>query len=163
LHKVRFYIKPWCDILNYTLMPNHFHFTIYSDIRTIATKKKGNQVRNVLSEGFRNLLSSYSQAINKQNKTTGSLFQQNTKSKYLDESINYASIAFHYVHQNALNAGLVSKMEEWEYSSFRDYIGFRNGTLCNKKLAFELLDLNEETFYKDSYAVIDKGLIKKIY
>src|SRR5829696_1463914 len=90
LYKVRYYIKPTCDILAYTLMPNHFHFVVHADSRTIQTKKKGNYDINILSEGLRNLLSSYTQAINKQNKTTGSLFQQNTKAKCLnDGNIHY--------------------------------------------------------------------------
>jgi hypothetical protein len=119
--------------------------------------------RNVLSEGIRNLLSSYTHAINKQNTTSGSLFQQNSKSKCLnDGSVNYAPVAFHYVHQNAFKAGLVSKLEDWEYSSFRDYAGIRDGTLCNKSLAYQLLDLNDETFYKDSYALINTELLNKI-
>ncbi len=164
LKKVRSYIKECCDIIAYTLMPNYSHFVIYADIRTIQFKKRVNQEINVLSEGFRNLLCSYAQAVNKKNKTTGSLFQQNTKSKCLnDGSINHAQIAFHYIHHNAVKAGLVRRMEEWEYLSFKDYARLRNGTLCNKELAFQLLDLNEETFYKDSYGVIINELINKIF
>ena len=68
LKKVRYYIRQWCDIFAYSLMPNHFHFLISADFRTIQTKTKSNQEKNVLSEGFKNLLSSYSQAINKQNR-----------------------------------------------------------------------------------------------
>lgn len=53
-----------------------------------------------------------------------------------------------------MKAGIVRKMEDWDYSSFKDYSGFRNGTLCNQTLAFELLDLRRESFYEDSYRVI---------
>jgi len=53
-------------------------------------------------------------------------------------------------------------MEDWEYSSFKDYAGIRNGSLCIKNLAFELLDLIEENFYKDSYAIISNELINKL-
>lgn len=163
LHKVIRYIKPCCDILAYSLMPNHFRFLIHADLRTIQTKKKGNAERNVLSEGLRNLLSSYAQAINKQNKTTGSLFQQNTKSRcIIDSGINYGSMAFHYIHQGAYRAGFVDRMEDWEYSSFKDYAGLRNGSLCNKALAFDLLNLGRETFYEDSYTLIDDNLICNI-
>lgn len=58
---------------------------------------------------------------------------------------------------------LVKKMEEWDYSSFKDYAGLRNGTLCSKALAFELLDLNEERFYQDSYRVISNDALKYIF
>lgn len=165
LQKIRKYILPHCDILNYCLMPNHFHLLISTDHRSTQTKRIGNNDRNVLSEGFRNLLSSYSKGINKQNAVTGSLFQQNTHSVSLHEgSINYGSTCFHYIHQNPLKARLVSKMEDWPYSSFKDFVGARNGSLCNKHLAFELLDLNPKRFYEDSYKVIDdNNLLNKIF
>ncbi len=59
-----------------------------------------------------------------------------------------------------LVAKMVSKMEDWEYSSFKDYCGFRNGTLANKELAIQLLDLNMKTFYEDSYKIIDDDELK---
>ncbi len=48
-------------------------------------------------------------------------------------------------------------MEDWEYSSFRDYLGLRNGTLTNKELAIQLLDLDMNRFYEDSYGIINDG------
>ncbi|HET9747154.1 MAG TPA: transposase [Chitinophagaceae bacterium] len=155
LNKVRRFIMPYCDILSYSLMPNHFHFLIHSDERTIQTKEIRGQQKNVLSEGIRLLLSSYTQAINKQNKSSGSLFQQNTKATPIVKgSIHYELTIFHYIHQNAYRARLVKKMEDWEFSSFPDYCGIRNGTLCNKELAIKLLGLNMNTFYEDSYKAI---------
>ena len=155
LKKVRRYILPYCNILSYSLMPNHFHFLFYSDERTIATKTIRAQDKNVLSEGIRLLLISYAQAINKQNKFSGSLFQQNTKARPIVKgSRNYDLTVFHYIHQNPYQAKLVAKMEDWEYSSFADYSGKRNGTLCNRELAIKLLGLNKKTFYEDSYKAI---------
>jgi len=155
LKKVRGYLLPYCDILSYTLMPNHFHFLIHSDERTIINKTIRFQPKNVLSEGIRVLLSSYTQAINKQNQTSGSLFQQNTKAQPIVKgSRNYDITVFHYIHQNPYRANLVSKMEDWEYSSFADYCGKRNGSLCNRELAIKLLGLNMKTFYEDSYKAI---------
>jgi REP element-mobilizing transposase RayT len=155
LKKVRRFILPYCDILGYCLMPNHFHFLIRSGERTTATKNIAGKEKNILSEGIRLLLSSYTQAINKQNNFTGSLFQQNTRAiPIVKGSRNYDQICLHYIHQNPIKSKLVDKMEEWEYSSFRDYCGKRNGTLCNKNLALNILDLNLKTFYEDSYRQI---------
>ena len=155
LAKVRKFVMPYCDKLSYTLMPNHFHFFVHSDERTINKKEIRGKERNVLSEGIRLLLSSYTQAINKQNKSSGSLFQQNTKATPIVKgSINYELTVFHYIHQNAYRAKLVDKMEDWEYSSFPDYCGKRNGSLCNRELAIKLLGLNMSTFYEDSYKAI---------
>jgi len=162
IEKVRKFIQPYCDILAWCLMPNHFHFQVNSDKRTVQTKTIGGSQRNVLAEGIRNLLSSYTQAINNQNDTTGSLFQQNTKAKpIISKGSNlYYRTCFHYIHQNPMKAKLVDKMEDWEYSSFKDYCGKRNGTLANKELAIQLLDLDMNTFYKDSYEIINDEDLK---
>jgi hypothetical protein len=102
------------------------------------------------------LLSSYSKAINKQEGRTGNLFQQKTRAKCVSESKNDAPrTVFHYIHQNPMKAGLVNRMEDWEYSSFRDYLGLRNGTLCKKELAKQFLDLDLDAIHRDSYEVIN--------
>ncbi|MGK2861971.1 MAG: transposase [Chitinophagaceae bacterium] len=164
LEKVRKFILPHCNILAYCLMPNHFHFLISADNRTVVTKLIANQNRNILSEGIRNLLHTYTKAINKQNNSTGSLFQQNTKAKCLSEgSSSYEYICMNYIHQNPMKANLVEKMEDWDYSSFKDYCDLRNGTLCNKNLAAQLLDINMKTFYDDSYRLIDETDINILY
>jgi REP-associated tyrosine transposase len=163
LQKVRKFMLPHCDILAFCLMPNHFHFLISADNRTIATKSIAGKEKNILSEGIRSLLSSYTQAINKQNNSTGSLFQQNTKAKNLyDGSKSHDLLCFHYIHQNPMKAKLVEKMEAWEYSSFKDYCGLRNGTLCNKELAIKLLAINIKAFYTDSYRIINDDDLKDI-
>jgi len=163
LKKVRRYVLPYCNILSYSLMPNHFHFLIHADERTIATKTIRDHAKNVLSEGIRLLLSSYTQAINKQNKSSGSLFQQNTKAQSIVKgSRNYDLTVFHYIHQNPYRANLVGRMEDWEFSSFKDYCGQRDGTLCNKELAIKLLGLNMKTFYEDSYRAIGIDVINDI-
>lgn len=163
LRKVRLQVLPFCDILAYCLMPTHFHFLIYSDKRTTSTKFIAGAEKNVLSEGIKTLLSSYTQAINKQNQTTGSLFQQNTKAKSISKGSKlYDFICLHYIHQNPLKARLVKKIEDWTYSSFPDYCGLRNGTLCDKKQAIQLLDINMKTFYEDSYRIINDDDLKNI-
>lgn len=149
IKKLRVHLSKHLEILAYTLMPNHFHLLV-------STKRNFDQ--KAYSNDLRVLLSSYTRAINKQERRTGSLFQQNTKSKSLrvDQDGNYPFTCFHYIHQNPMKAGMVVKMEDWSYSSFLDFIGKRNGTLCNKEMAINLLDLPIKTqeFYKQSYDVV---------
>ncbi|PZF73973.1 hypothetical protein DN068_06445 [Taibaiella soli] len=64
----------------------------------------------------------------------------------------------HYIHQNPIRAGLVNRLEDWEYSSFKDYAGLRNGTLCNKEMLMTITGYNVSTFYTDSYALIKQHL-----
>lgn len=159
LRKIKKYIKPHCDILSYCLMPNHFNLLIYANQNTV---KKNLKDKNLLSEGFRHLLSSYAKAINIQENRVGSLFTQNTHSKIISNKTNQALTCLMYIHQNPVRCGLVKNMGNWLYSSYRDYCGLRNGTICNRDLAFELLDLKIENFYPQSW-LISKDDLKSIF
>ncbi len=48
---------------------------------------------------------------------------------------DYCSQCFSYIHQNPVAAGLVKHPGDWQFSSYLDYAGLRNGNLCNNKLA----------------------------
>ncbi len=145
LRLLRKLILPQCDLLAYCLMPNHFHLLIHTDERVGQFTKQGGLFLDPVTNGLRKLLSGYARVFNKKYNRTGSLFRQKTKSKLLtDESFvvnattsieDYCRNCFIYVHQNPWKAGLVSRLEEWVYSSFRDFAGLRNGTLCNKEMA----------------------------
>ena len=164
LTKVKKHLHPHCDILAWCLMPNHFHFLIHANTHTIKIVKQNPIAINALTEGIRLLLSSYTQGINKQNNTTGNLFQQKTKCKCIsDGDKNYGYTTFQYIHQNPVKANLVSKLEDWEFSSFADYATLRNGNLCSKDLAFSLFELNKEFFLADSYKELPDDLLRKIF
>ncbi len=74
-------ISPCCEILAWALMPNHFHFLIYANDKSVRLIKDGSFQRQKFSQGIKQLLSSYAKAINKQEGLTGSLFQQKNKSQ----------------------------------------------------------------------------------
>jgi putative transposase len=158
LEKINTHIKPFCDILLWCLMPNHFHFLIHANEQSIIEKKVGGNTLQQLTSGFKITLSSYSNSLNKKDGKSGNLFQQKTKAKVI-EGKEYPLTVFHYIHQNAYKAKLVSKIEGWPYSSFPDFAGFRNGRLCNKQLSINLLEINMEMFYEDSYKIIDDDLM----
>ncbi|CAN0177952.1 unnamed protein product [Chrysoparadoxa australica] len=46
-------------------------------------------------------------------------------------------------------------MEDWKYSSFQEYTDPSRNKICDKKLAYKLLEINEEVFYEESYKIID--------
>lgn len=162
LQKVRDSIRPHCELLAYCLMPNQFHFLLLATADALKTKLIGGVEKNVLSEGFKSVLSSYTQAINRQEGRTGSLFTQNTKAKELSGP-DYGFTCFQYIHQNPARAGLVKRLEDWEFSSFQDYAGLRNGTLCEQLRAKSLLDLAKIRFYKESYKAFNTGLLPGIW
>ena len=103
------------DVVAYCLMPTHYHVL-------------GHTKSDDLSRQMQSLLLAYTKAINVRFKRTGSLFQGRFKAKMVTSN----EVLLHltrYIHLNPVAVGLVSKAEDWEYSSYRDYLGIRNGTL----------------------------------
>lgn len=169
IKKIREQLFPCADIISYCLMPNHFHIIIHANNRSIIERKSfGGKPMQEFAYRIGLLLSSYSQAINKQNKTSGSLFQQKTKAKILSEVVNdtyqsYLENCFFYVHNNPLDAGLVKNLRNWPYSSYIDYTGERNGTLSNMELFYTLTGLNSRDIVNRLYCNYNEELVQIFY
>lgn len=148
-------IKPYCEILGWCLMPNHFHFLV-ATTETSCSDKLGfaGKTMQVLPYRIGVLLSSYSQLMNKQNGTIGSLFQQKTKSKLIPDYIDIIR-CLHYIHQNPVRAGLVNELDTWIHSSFGQYTGLSTGDLCNTDLLFELTGYKKSDFLNITSPVIE--------
>jgi putative transposase len=115
--------------------------------------------KRTLNDSIGILLRSYTRAINKQENMSGSLFRNPTHAECLTTpqgitpsffntvfgaQINvripekeYPQACFNYIHQNPVKAQLVAQPEDWEFSSYPDYCGARNGNLINKERAKE--------------------------
>jgi putative transposase len=124
-----------------------------------------------LSKVIGKTLSSYTQGINIQNKTTGNLFQKKTKAKCLTDPLmsrnygtdDYLTTCFHYIHNNPLNAGLVRNLADWPYSSWPDYYGNRKGIICNKQVTIERLGMSAIDFIKDKPFEEDQKIMEFIW
>lgn len=169
IKKIREQLFPVCDILAYCLMPNHFHLLIRANENSVKERSSfGGKPMQEFAYRTGVLLSSYSQAINKQQRTSGSLFQQKTKAKLLSEDnngiiISYLEQCFYYIHQNPLAANLVNDLNGWPYSSYLDYAGLRNGTLCNKEILFKQTGIQPGDVVLKSKKVIDEVISGKIF
>lgn len=157
LRKINTLILPHAHILAWCLMPNHYHLLV-----RVKEEYGNDEVKRVggLNRAVGTLQSSYAQAINKKLQRTGSLFRQKAKEKSLDvnsrEHDDYLINCFLYIHQNPLRAGLVELLEDWEFSSYQDFAGVRNGQLCNTHLARDLIKFpsNASDFKDFSYQTI---------
>ncbi len=135
--KIKRYISPHCSIVAWCLMPNHFHLLIYADDRSeLKVNDKSGNERNILCEGVRLLLSSYAKSLNKQQDRVGNLFQQRTKGKLLVNEFSsnrnsYVNQCFEYIHHNPVKAGLVEEQDQWEFSSYHEYIYQTEISLCD--------------------------------
>ncbi len=88
IKKIREQLANCAEIICYCLMPNHFHIIIQANEKSVIERTSfGGKPMQEFAYRIGILLSSYSQAVNKQNNTSGSLFQQKTKAKILSEQI----------------------------------------------------------------------------
>ena len=119
------------------------------------TKNTTNMRYRTLNDSIGLLLRSYTRAFNIQQKQTGSLFRKESKAECLtaingitpsffntefgtimnipDPEKEYPQICFNYIHNNPVKAGLVKNAEDWEFSSYQDICGMRNGKLINRE------------------------------
>ena len=158
-----------CSTIAWCLMPNHFHFMIKTDERCEERIKQGGIYLDPITNSIRKLLSGYARIFNNQYHQTGSVFRQKTKTKCLSEIEikpnssyliqDYYVNCFHYIHQNPFVAKLTERLEGWEFSSFQDYAGLRQGNLCQKELAILHCGYDPENFIKNSYEMVDKKFI----
>jgi len=155
LQKVRVHVLPHADILAWCLMPNHFHLMVYVNqvevaLTPVATQSRARSETISFNKSIGIMLATYSRAINKQQNWTGSLFRSQTKaiclsespatktdtriSRYFIDNQNsaYPNVCFNYILKNPDKGGLVNRAIDWEFSSFSDFIGTRDGILINR-------------------------------
>jgi hypothetical protein len=84
---------------------------------------------DIYLRGMQRLSISYTKAINKRYHRVGALFQGQFQAVHVDSN-EYLLHLSRYLHLNPMIAGLVKRPEAWEFSSYRDYIGLRQGTLA---------------------------------
>ena len=120
------------SIICYCLMPNHFHLLLRQDSEI------------PIFSFLQSLHTSYSMYFNNKYDKVGHLFQGAFKQKEIDKD-EYLLHLSSYIHLNPLSAGLVSKLEDYQWSSYPDYIGAREGTLCDKEV---IMGDNSPEWYK---------------
>ncbi|MDE3058365.1 MAG: transposase [Bacteroidota bacterium] len=126
LERYRHYLQDSVSTLAYCLMPTHFHFLIKIVTNDCAALK-----RNIAA-----LLGGYTKAINETCNRHGSLFQPRSKARRVDDEF-YLLTLISYIHQNPVRAQLVKRMAEWQYSSYRDLTGLRNGSLPDRQFIMQ--------------------------
>lgn len=166
-----------CDLMAYCFMPNHFHFLIQMNERSlIPYRQKGDEIYEAtgdplkdmcsFSHALQQMLSIYSKGINKRYMRSGSLFTQNTRIKRTSSEYftqDYALWCMIYIHNNPKAAGLVSSKEEWKYSSYREYLGWSKAPLCNLEKGRELFQGEQAGGFKLNNFQLPDDIIREIF
>jgi len=101
----RFGLECW----SYCLMPNHYHVTLRSNDPTI-------------SDPIRHLNGRYAQWWNHKYDRVGHVFQGRFKEQIVQRQ-DYLLALCRYIAMNPVRAGLVSRPEDWKWSSYATTIG----------------------------------------
>ena len=100
-------------LIAYCLMPNHYHILLKHDD---------------LSEGskyIQRVFNTFTQAVNHQVSRVGTLFQGSVKKRFIEDD-GYLATVIMYIHNNPVKSGLCIKPEQWLYSDYREWVGFKS-------------------------------------
>lgn len=109
------------SLLAYCLMPNHFHF-LFKQLSSDA-----------ISKFMKQLINAYTLYFNNKYNRIGSLFQGRFKAVLIgkDEVLLHIS---RYIHLNPLVAKVTDDIENYQWSSLKDYLSGVEESLCKKEI-----------------------------
>jgi len=131
---LKYYVQYKVSVVSYCLMPNHYHFLLMQN-------SDGS-----ISRFIQTVFNSYTQAFNKINNHSGTLFQGKAKSIEVG-SDEYAVRLCCYIHRNPIKAGLVTGMDDWKYSSHTDWSNKKNASFIDFRLRDGYFD-GAEKYYR---------------
>ena len=100
-------------LLAYCLMPNHFHLLLQQSSIDGITKF------------MRRITNAYVSYFNTRNERTGALFQGKFKASLIEQD-SYLLHLSRYIHSNPLEVRPLTRLEDYPYSSYREYLGLRH-------------------------------------
>lgn len=146
LHRLDQYITPFCDIIAWVLLRNHFHILVYVKENVSIEKLEytsteiPKKVEVYLQ--FGHFFNSYAKAINKRYKRTGSLFEKNFERILINHS-QYFKNLIHYIHYNPVKHGFTEHVWDYLWSSYGSIISHKP-TKLNREFVLELFNNRED-------------------
>lgn len=130
------------ELYCYCLMTNHVHLEIKTiDTSTSLIMKRINQI--------------YAQYFNKKYDYVGHLFQDRYHSEIIKDDLQMLTTT-RYIHLNPVKANMVKTPEEYEYSSYRMYIGDKKEKLISTE---SVLSYFKEECKRELYKVfVENGV-----
>lgn len=108
--------QPLCTFYAYCLMSNHVHLLLKTNQKDIGSTIKPLAVM-------------YAMYYNSKYSRSGHLFQDRFKSEPVND-MEYFTVLLRYIHQNPLKAGIVNKVEDYQWSSWCEYTGDIPAAVC---------------------------------
>ncbi|MEJ5265316.1 MAG: hypothetical protein WHT29_08385 [Bacteroidales bacterium] len=121
LRRLDFYLSQYIELYAYCLLPNHFHLLIRvkddSDALHLKDAKRLSNKYDPVSLAFLKFFTSYSKAINKQQKRHGSLFENPFK-RILVNNTTYLVNLVLYIHANPQLHGICDDFRMYPWCSY---------------------------------------------
>lgn len=111
---------PLVEIVCYCLMPNHFHLLVKQN------------VDDGISKFMRLIGDSHSKYFNILHDRVGGLFQDKFKALRVEDNAQLLHLS-RYIHLNPVVSSIAETPQDYDWSSYREYIGRRAG-FCNKEI-----------------------------
>ncbi len=125
------------NILAYCLMPTHVHFFL--------EQKTGDGIL----EYMRSILNSYARYFNIKTHRNGPLWESRFKAVRVENDAQALHLT-RYIHLNPTSAGLVQRPEQWEFSSYREYLEMpKIEPLCELNSVFRIQPESYRKFVDD--------------
>lgn len=102
-------VDPVVQIIAYCIMPTHIHLAL-------KQVKDGG-----ISYFMKNVLDSFSRYFNTSHNRKGPLWESRFKNVLVDSDEQLLHLT-RYIHLNPSSASLVSRPEDWKYSSYNEYV-----------------------------------------
>ncbi|MEL7244659.1 MAG: transposase [Cyanobacteria bacterium J06573_2] len=137
------------DIISFCLMPNHYHLLIHLN-------------QENLSQAMHSFSVAYTKSINKHFKRVGSLFQGRFQAKQIDTD-EYLLLLSRYIHLNPVKANLVMHPQEWEFSSYSEYLNLQDNNLVKADKVLKYFSSSHEyQQFVESFQDKDTQIIKHL-
>ncbi|RJP46388.1 MAG: hypothetical protein C4584_01650 [Armatimonadetes bacterium] len=117
--------KKIIEIICYCLMPNHFHFLI-------KQVKDGG-----ITEFLGKISNSYTKYFNTKYNRIGPLLQGEFKAVLIEDDSQLIHVS-RYIHLNPLTSFVIKDLNNYQWSSYREYIRNTNDQICNKDIVMSL-------------------------
>src|SRR3989344_3484192 len=142
------------ELLSYCLMPNHFHFLL-----------KQNSADGIIKL-MKQLTNAYTLYFNQKNKRVGGLVQGRYKAVRIetDEQLIHVS---RYIHLNPVASSIVKLPEEYQWSSYSEFLDEKNEKICRTKQILEHFSsrqnykrfVQDHADYLESLELVDSKLL----
>ena len=135
LNKLQRYLLPSVKILAYCLMPNHYHLLV-------------KVITNDFSKAMQRFALSYVVSYNNLYDRRGRLFASPYQRIHIKDD-SYLLVLSRYIHFNPIKAGLVNQPQDWEFSSYRIFIGDQASNFIQPAFILDLLSKDAKSSYQD--------------